>query len=198
MNHSGAPKIKRMEWKVDAATYARLEKIVAKAGFASVYELSQYVMSCFLRVADPISGVDDQSTALQELKDIWYNWQKPTARFTSTLPTRRAKMKMNTAIYLYTNENKETYIAEMITDTNGTHQVTQSVSKILDVVIGKLFPADAKKLNKIGREIDESSMIRILQYLMSESLPIESGAYAANEYGTVPCRSMSLKKVDDI
>lgn len=56
----------------------RLKRICADYGFKSIYQLLQYLVHCFLRVADPANDPIDEPIP-QEIEDMFTNnadWEK--------------------------------------------------------------------------------------------------------------------------
>lgn len=51
---------KKIPVRVDLEQWQRLDKIRADYHFKSTYEIMQYILGCFLRVADPMPGDDDE------------------------------------------------------------------------------------------------------------------------------------------
>lgn len=57
---------------------ARLKSICAKYGFKSIYQLLQYLVHCFLRVADPVNDPIDTPLSI-EIKEMFTDnadWEK--------------------------------------------------------------------------------------------------------------------------
>jgi len=173
-----------LRWKCSHRDYMRMQKIAEEGGFTSQYELCQYIFSCFLRIADP---QEEMTMGLEELKDIWHDWQKPEGHF-STITTKDG-LKLTTAIYLYENDKGETVGTELIQENGRRKFYTHSITAVLDAVLKLLFPKLALRLMRIGAHIDEQSYMRILYYLATEFTPEHRAEYAQNEYGNVPKRS---------
>ena len=60
---------KKIPVRVDLEQWQRLDKIRADYHFKSTYEIMQYILGCFLRVADPMPGDDDEEVLPDEIKD---------------------------------------------------------------------------------------------------------------------------------
>lgn len=78
--------------RVSKSNYERLSAIRKKYGFKSNYEIMQYLIHCFLRVADPEH--DEQAEAVpKEIEDMFVNLSEADKRFMFEKPKRRCPHK---------------------------------------------------------------------------------------------------------
>lgn len=78
--------------RVSRADYERLTMIRQKYGFKSNYEIIQYLMHCFLRVADPDN--DDQIEPVPvEIEQMFFELSEADKKFMFVKPKRRCPHK---------------------------------------------------------------------------------------------------------
>lgn len=75
--------------RVDGSQYKRLSQIRDKFGFRSNYEIIKYLVSCFLRVADPKPEEEAEKEPLQdEIREMFYDYSDVEDRYKSPGPKR--------------------------------------------------------------------------------------------------------------
>lgn len=55
----------------------------------STYEIMQYVLGCFLRVADPMPGDDEEEVLPDEIKEMFYDLSQAERHFEYVKPKRK-------------------------------------------------------------------------------------------------------------
>lgn len=186
--------------KVSANTAARLDKIVEKFGFASRYELMQYILSAFLKVADPEGEPTEQSKELIEFAKMFEGFENSKTRIITTAPSGNKALKLTDSINIYSMIGRAGYVCKRIEMRGDECTTSGNVDKALSVVLKKLHPRLYKELENIGETIKEYSMRRILEELIimahtpapeiSEDFDELGGAI---EYGRVPKRSVERR-----
>lgn len=73
---------------MDAGQWDRAEAIRVKFGFKSVYEISQYLWGCFLRVADPEHEENDDPVP-EEIAAMFSDLSAAERRFEYVKPKRQ-------------------------------------------------------------------------------------------------------------
>ena len=74
--------------RVTRADYERLGEIRRKYGFKSNYEIMQYLMHCFLRVADPENDPIEEPVPA-EIESMFQDLSEADKHFTFVKPKRR-------------------------------------------------------------------------------------------------------------
>ena len=80
---------KKIPVRVDLEQWQRLDKIRADYHFKSTYEIMQYILGCFLRVADPMPGDDDEEVLPDEIKEMFYDLSQAERHFEYVKPKRK-------------------------------------------------------------------------------------------------------------
>lgn len=78
--------------RVSKGDYGRLSMIRKKYGFKSNYEIIQYLMRCFLRVADPDNDPITEPVPV-EIEEMFLNLSEADKRFAFIKPKRRCPHK---------------------------------------------------------------------------------------------------------
>lgn len=78
--------------RVSRADYARLETIRKKYGFKSNYQIMQYILHCFLRVADPENDQQIEPVPA-EIEDMFNTLAETERRLEYKKPKRRCSHK---------------------------------------------------------------------------------------------------------
>ncbi|WP_321520044.1 hypothetical protein [uncultured Bacteroides sp.] len=73
--------------RMDDEAYKRLSDIKNKYGFKSEYEIIQYVVGCFLRVADPENDTNQESIP-KEIADMFNDLSDEERQFDFVKPKR--------------------------------------------------------------------------------------------------------------
>ena len=79
---------KKIPVRVDLEQWRRLDKIRTEYHFKSTYEIMQYVLGCFLRVADPTPD-DEEEVLPDEIKEMFFDLSEAERNFEYVKPKRR-------------------------------------------------------------------------------------------------------------
>lgn len=74
--------------RIDIDNFKRLSEIRDKYGFSSNYEIIQYLVACFLRVADPEHDETDEPVP-DEIKDMFADLSQAEKHFEFVKPKRK-------------------------------------------------------------------------------------------------------------
>lgn len=74
--------------RIDIDNFNRLSEIRDKYGFSSNYEIIQYLVACFLRVADPEHDETDEPVP-DEIKDMFSDYSQAERHFEFVKPKRK-------------------------------------------------------------------------------------------------------------
>lgn len=80
----------RIHSRMNDEAYARLSDIKNKYGFKSEYEILQYIVACFLRVADPKNDTNPESIP-EEIADMFNDLSDEERQFDFVKPKRARK-----------------------------------------------------------------------------------------------------------
>ena len=80
---------KKVPVRIDPKQWERLDEIRKKFKFKSNYEIMQYILSCFLRVADPMPGDDEEEVLPDEIKEMFYDLSQAERHFEYVKPKRK-------------------------------------------------------------------------------------------------------------
>lgn len=81
---------KKIFSRMDDKAYGRLAKIRKEYGFKSEYEILQYVVACFLRVADPENDTNPEPVP-DEIESMFYDLSEADKQFDFVKPKRSRK-----------------------------------------------------------------------------------------------------------
>lgn len=195
-----------IQCKISSECYARIEKLVELGRFASLYEWMQYVISVVLRVLDPMSeGVDEYSNELLTFAKAFEGWENEKRRIITTRPSGNKNLKLTDSINVYSEVGRMGYTVRALQLRGEEMKVTSNTYKAVDILIKKLLPKNAEALSEIGKTIGEDSLMRVVEYLATETerKGVESKEnalcveIAANEYGNVPKKKRSKSLYDE-
>lgn len=185
----------------------RLDAVVERGKFESKYELLQYLISVFLKFADPEN--ENEDTTAQELEEfarLFDGWDDYRQRIITTKPQGNRHLRLTEMICIYSEVGKKGYVGKKISFNATETRVTDNVGNVLDVVLKKLYPAIYEKLYVLTEQVDERSIAKALEKLLVELLKdvdsqtlerIFADAKSEIEYGQVPKRKRR-KGVDDV
>lgn len=188
-----------VQTKVDPATAERLDRLVKIGGYKSKYELVQYLVSVFLRVADAEHEPEGDAAEHQEWAEMLQDWNNKTARIITSKPVKNNALKMVSSINIFTEVGKRGHVSRMIKfhGSEGDTTATSSIDKAVNEVLIKLWPQIHEQLQEIARACGSRSDIDAIKALLETStLPRikadepaeEEQGPAMNEYGNVPVR----------
>lgn len=156
--------------KVSCDTAERLDNIVKKYGFASRYEVMQYILSAFLAKADPgyLNEEEKNRDVIAEFAKLFEGFENKMNRIITTKPKGVKSLKLVNSIYIFSEVGKKGYVARnMKVDAEGVKISNRSNTSISNV-IKYLYPKLAEKLDSIGRKIDSNRYEEIIDYILEE------------------------------
>lgn len=195
-----------IQCKISAEASERIEEFVKRGEFKTKYEFLQYLLSAFMRYADPDNeGVDEMTEDLASFAQIYEGWENKKNRIITTRPSGNRALKMVNSINIYTEIGRKGYVCRMISFNGEGMKTTSNISSALDVILKKLHPTIASQLCDIGRNIGEDATMRVLEYLIQEGkrsgLTAKEKAVSdspeSNEYGNVPKKKRSKSLNDE-
>ena len=176
----------------------RLDAVVERGKFESKYELLQYLISVFLKFADPENEDEDaDAKELEEFARLFDGWDDYRQRIITTKPQGNKHMRLTEMICIYSEVGKKGYIGKKISFNASETKVTDNVGNVLDVVLKKLYPSIYEKLYAFTEQLEERSISKALEKLLVELLKdvdsvtlerIFADAKGDIEYGRVPVR----------
>lgn len=196
--------------KVSIDTADRIDAVVKRAGFDSRYELMQYLLSAFLRYADPGGeGVVEKTADMYEFAKIFEGFENKKNRIITTKPSGNKALRMTDCIAIYSEEGKKGYVCRKLSVNGDGIHTTSNVDAALTSILKKLHPRIATVIQDIGRNIGESSYQKIIEYLIeNEDVEIKKNGISNEviksfekksgkiEYGIVPKRKKN-KSLDN-
>ena len=184
--------------KVSPSTVKRLDEVVERGKFESKYELLQYLISVFLKFADPEH--EDEDTDAQELVEfarLFDGWDDYRQRIITTKPQGNRNLRLTDLVCVYSEVGKKGYVGKKITLNAAETKITTNVGNVLDVVLKKLYPTIYGKLYTLTEQVNERSISKTLEKVLDELLKDVDEqtlermfAEAKNEieYGDVPMK----------
>ena len=193
--------------KVSPTTAKRLDAVVERGRFESKYELLQYLISVFLRFADPENEDEDtEAKELFEFVKLFDGWDDYRNRIITTKPQGNRHLQLVDMVCIYSEVGKKGYVGKKISFKATETKVTDNVGNVLEVVLKKLYPSIYEKLYNMTEQVDERSISKTLEKLLDELLKdVDSEALARIfldakgeiEYGNVPKRKRH-KGIEDV
>lgn len=184
--------------KVSPSTVKRLDAVVERGKFESKYELLQYLISVFLKFADPENEDEDtDAKELEEFARLFDGWDDYRQRIITTKPQGNKHMRLIEMICIYSEVGKKGYVGKKISFNATETKVTDNVCNVLEVVLKKLYPSIYERLNALTEQVSERSISKTLEKLLEEVLKdadsetldrIFSDAKSEVEYGNVPMK----------
>lgn len=192
--------------KVSPTTARRLDAVVERGKFDSKYELLQYLISVFLKYADPENEDEDtDAKELEEFAKLFDGWDDCRNRIITTKPQGNRNLQLVDMVCIYSEVGKKGYVGKKISFKTTETKVTDNVGNVLEVVLKKLYPSIYEKLYNMTEQVEERSLSKTLDKLLNEMLKdvdsetmakIFNDAKGDNEYGNVPKRKR-YKSVND-
>lgn len=195
-----------IQCKVSAEAAERIERVVERGGFSSHYEFLQYLLSSFLKFADPEQdGTDEMSDELLSFAQIYEGWENKKNRIITTKPSGNRALKMTEAINIFSELGKNGYVCKMIKVSGNDIRTTGSISQALETLTKRLYPRMYNQLMEIGRSVDENNIQRVIEYMIEDmerkGLKTKEKAVSEspmiNEYGNVPKKKRSKSLYDE-
>ena len=180
--------------KISVDTSRRLNEIVKKFGFASRYEILQYLVSAFLHYADPQTPSDD---TLETLSGIFAGAENPDSRL-NTVRSCDGDAEVTDVVSIMHQRGSDAYSCRWThRDVKGEMEST-SAALVLDMILARLLPTRYNYLRQVADELGRNSVLYALDYLIEADKRAgtpEAGDYASNTYGIVPVRHKN-KSID--
>lgn len=195
-----------IQCKISADTAERIDEIVKRGGFSSQYEFLQYLLSAFMRYAEPEKeGVDEMSEDLLSFAQIFEGWENKKNRIITTKPSGNRALKMTESVNIYSELGRKGYVSKMIKVKGEEISTTSSIALALETIMKRLYPKMYCQILDIGRNIGEESVQRVIEYMIEEAaekgLTAKEKAVSANptsnEYGNVPKKKRSKSLNDE-
>ena len=195
-----------IQCKVSAEAAERIERVVERGGFSSHYEFLQYLLSAFLKFADPEQdGTDEMSDELLSFAQIYEGWENKKNRIITTKPSGNRALKMTEAINIFSELGKNGYVCKMIKVSGNDISTTGRISQALETLNKRLEPRMYNQLMEIGRSIDENNIQRVIEYMIEDmerkGLKTKENTVSEspmiNEYGNVPKKKRSKSLYDE-
>ena len=193
--------------KVSPTTAKRLEAAVERGKFESKYELLQYLISVFLKFADPEN--EDEATEAKELEEfakLFDGWDDYRNRIITTTQQGNRHLQLVDMVCIYSEIGKKGYVGKKISFKATETKVTDNVGNVLEVVLKKLYPGIYEKLYNMTEQVEERSISKTLEKLLDELLKdvdsetlarIFAEAKSEIEYGITPKRKRH-KSINDV
>ena len=193
--------------KVSPSTVKRLDAVVERGKFESKYELLQYLISVFLKYADPDNENEDtESQELIEFARLFDGWDDYRQRIITTKPQGNRHLNLTEIIAIYSEVGKRGYVGKKISLNATETKVSGNVGNVLDIVLKKLYPAMYEKLLALTEQVRERSIGKTLEKVLDEltkdtdTATLErmfADARSEIEYGDTPIRKRH-KSVADV
>ena len=193
--------------KVSPTTAKRLDAVVERGKFESKYELLQYLISVFLKFADPDNEDEDtEAKELEEFAKLFDGWDDYRNRIITTKPQGNRHLQLVDMVCIYSEVGKKGYVGKKISFKATETKVTDNVGNVLDVVLKKLYPSIYERLYELTEQVEERSISKTLDKLLNELLKdvdsetlarIFVDAKGEIEYGNVPKRKR-YKGIEDV
>lgn len=110
--------------KVSPEARKRLDKVRERYGFRSSYEIMQYLLSAFLRVADPEgeTGTSADAEKLAELAELFEGFDSCRTRFNTSAPSTVVARKLRSlvAVFDIAGRRRRDVLRVRLTDGGGT------------------------------------------------------------------------------
>ena len=192
---------------VSPTSAKRLEAVVERGKFESKYELLQYLISVFLKFADPDNEDEDtEAKELEEFAKLFDGWDDYRNRIITTKPQGNRHLQLVDMVCIYSEVGKKGYVGKKISFKATETKVTDNVGNVLEVVLKKLYPGIYEKLYNMTEQVEERSISKTLEKLLDELLKdvdsetlarIFAEAKSEIEYGVTPKRKRH-KSINDV
>lgn len=157
--------------KVDTRTAMRLDEIVERGKFGSRYELMQYILSAFLKVADAENEeteLERDTIYMQEVEKMFSGWMDAQNRIITTKPCKSLKLDLVKSIYIYSKQGKKGHVVRELAG-NGEHvYVNGSVDNALKETLRLLHPELYARLLEVGKDLGAKNVRVTIERLIAE------------------------------
>lgn len=196
-----------IQTKVSPSVVKRLDSVVERGKFESKYELFQYLISVFLRSADPDNEEEDTDTQeMVEFVRLFDGWDDYKQRVITTKPQGNRHLQLTDIVCVYSEIGKRGYVGKRISFNATGTKITSNIGNILDVVIKKLYPKLYEQLEGVIEQTNERCISKALERIIAATLEDADSRYIdglledeqeAVEYGQVP-KKRRRKGIEDV
>lgn len=196
-----------IQTKVSPSVVKRLDSVVERGKFESKYELFQYLISVFLKYADPDNeNADPESQELVEFVRLFDGWDDYKQRVITTKPQGNKHLQLTDIVCIYSEIGKRGYVGKRIAFKAGETKITGNIGNILDVIIKKLYPKLYEQLEEVIEQTSVRCISKGLERIISATLEDADSRYIDGllegeqeevEYGQVP-KKRRRKGVEDV
>lgn len=140
--------------KISPADAERLDKIRRRAGFKSKYEIVQYLISSFLKHADPGGEPDPSDKLSPELARMFEDYEDVGVR-TFARPDsdmQRGRLAYVMAFFEHRSKGPHMRLVKVL-DSQANISTSTNSHAAVEVALGELFPKQARKLRAIQRRL---------------------------------------------
>ena len=183
-------KVEVIQAKITPVTAARIDKLVKKFGFASRYEVLQYLVSAFLHYADPEGETTAVSEEMAQIGMIFQGCESPSTRL-NTMRIDERSLVVTDEIRLMQMRGSDAYMSQWIHHDKYGDKESGSAPEVLKLILSRLLPDRYDYLMRVANELDSTSVLRALDYLIDTDKSFgtpEPDGFAGNTYGVVPVR----------
>lgn len=173
--------------KISFETSKRLDRIVNEFGFASRYEILQYLISAFLHYADPTMPSNE---SLEVLSGIFAGCENPDSRL-NTMRAADGDIEVTDVVSVMHRPGSNAYSCRWTHRDAKIEIESASAPLVLDMILRRLLPTRYDYLRQVADELNSDSILRALDYLIEADKHCgtpDAGDYASNTYGVVPVR----------
>lgn len=151
--------------KIGPETARRLDRIRQTYGFSSNYEILQFLLSAFLKHADPGGEAEPPDSACVELGRIFEGYENAASRATISVPNAGKVMTLESLVGMYRiggrGSTKKAVRLYRMTAGGLTSSINEDDALL--AVIGATRPRLAKELEKTRRASAETSILDTVQ-----------------------------------
>lgn len=184
-----------IQTKINAESAARFDRIAREYGFKSRYELIQVILSTFIQKVDrEVEGENEESMLLAEFGKIFENFENAKKSVISTRPGRVRELRLTDSINIYTEVGTKGYVCRNISYRANQVHSEGTIEHAIDVVLKKLLPVVHTQLREIMTEIDEDSIIKMIEDVVSNYK--RGKGVSSTEYGVAPQRRWNRSVYD--
>lgn len=152
--------------KVSPEAYARLNRIKERYGFASVYEIMQYLVSSFLRVADAENENTEDMAQPVEIARLFQDLEHLETWTNDVKPRAQKSLRMTNAIYLFSGTKKGYNTCRLVSFNGEGHTSTLNKNRALDILVRLCFPHLYGTLRSVREAYGLDSIASSLEYLV--------------------------------
>lgn len=192
-----------VQCRVDNATYVRLQAIVKKYKFKSVYEVMRFLVSSFIRAVNVKTGLEDgEDERAKEFIEMFEGFEKASSRLIRAKADGDRVPEVRQAVIVYRQSNKSVAKVKTYEKDGEGLSVTTAKERSLEVVMEQIYPRLSGVLYDIGDIMGETRLSRVISELattfISERKGVDkefNGLDGSTEYGSVPVRKKNSERI---